>query len=122
MNDVFFPTIRYLFDSNLFDKKTESHFPHFEVKENDVEFEIIAATPGLKKENLSVEIKDGALKIESVYKKDESKKYTFTKLFQVDEKIVDCSRTRSFYENGELKILLPKKKEERKDYLKINIE
>ena len=104
----------------------QGNYPKVNVKETDSQFEIIAATPGLTKDELSVELVNGILQIKGESKQDEVskgdrfiyrelKKSSFSRAFKLDETKIDTSSIKSSYENGELRVLLPKLKEKIKD-------
>jgi len=110
-------------------------YPKVNVKENEKGFEIIAATPGLTKEDLSIDYKEGILSIKGESKQDdldkddkflcrELKKSSFIRSFQLDESTLDIEKIKSIYENGELRVTIPKKKEviERRKSRKIKID
>lgn len=110
-------------------------YPKVNLKENDNEFEIVAATPGMTKEDLNIEYKDGMLSIKGSSKQDnlekgekyicrELKKSSFIRSFQVDDESVNIDKIKSSYENGELRITIPKKEKviEKKKLRQIKIE
>jgi len=110
------------------------NYPKINILEKKDSFEIVAATPGLTKENLNIIYKEGILSIkgesnqEELSKEDkylcrELKKSNFFRSFRLDEKLVDTNSIKSSYANGELRVLIPKKeKEENKEILKISID
>ena len=96
--------------------------PAVNILETDNEFKIEVAAPGLKKEDIKVELEDGLLTISSETKqekeeKDKEGKYTrrefsyssFKRSFSVDEDSVDADNIAATYENGVLNIQVPKK-------------
>lgn len=95
--------------------------PAVNVKENDDQFELELAAPGLAKDDFKIEINDGILTISAEHKEKEEKKeegYTrkefsfrsFTRRFTLPEDTNDKDITAN-YENGILSIALPKKEE-----------
>lgn len=97
--------------------------PAVNILENEKEFKIEVAAPGLKKEDINVEIEDGLLTISSEMKQEKEEKnkegnYTrrefsyssFKRSFSVDEDSVDTDNIEAKYENGVLNIHVPKKK------------
>lgn len=107
--------------------------PKVNVLEKKDYFEIIAATPGVKKEDLKVKYLDGFLSIMGSYIEGDSeehakyickelKRSNFERSFRIDSKKVDVTKIKSSYDLGELKILVPKiKKEEKKENIDIDI-
>lgn len=80
------------------------------------------AAPGLKKEDIKVELNDNVLTISSETKqekeeKDKEGRYTrrefsfssFKRSFTVDEETIDTEKIQAGYENGILNIHVPKK-------------
>lgn len=109
-------------------------YPKINVLEKKDHFEVIAATPGLSKEDLSISYKDGVLSIRGESKQDdlsenvkylcrELKKSNFFRSFRLDEKIIDIEKISSSYTNGELRVCIPKKEKEKEKEkaFKINI-
>jgi len=95
-------------------------------------FEIVALTPGLSKEDLSISLKDGVLTIKGEHKTEDLKKEdryiyneltrnSFSRSFKLDTKTIDGDKITSTYVNGELKITIPKKEKEEEKTYKINI-
>lgn len=96
--------------------------PAVNIRETDTDFRIEVAAPGLKKEDISVELENGVLTIaaETKSEKEESDKqgrYTrkefsyssFKRSFSVNEDSVDAEKIEGKYENGVLNLVLPKK-------------
>jgi len=103
------------------------------LKEKEKEFELTAVTPGINKENLSVEYKNGLLTIKGETKcsdKKDTDKYiyreikcsNFNRSFRVDEDSVDIENIKSTYVDGVLKIIIPKKNPEKRKGRTILIE
>lgn len=97
-------------------------YPKVNVIEKEKEFEIVAAVPGLKKEDLEVHLKDGMLTIKGKSNQDkkketdkyicrEIKKSSFARSFRIDVEELDIDNITSSYDLGELRILVPKKEE-----------
>ena len=95
-----------------------------DVHEHDDHYEIVIDLPGFKKENISVELKDGYLGIsahtqneteekdaEGAFVRKERFQGTCSRRFYVGEDIKNEDITASF-ENGVLSIKVPKKQEE----------
>jgi len=96
--------------------------PAVNVKENEKEFTLEVAAPGLQKENFKVELNESVLSIsaETQTEKtegDETSKFTrkefsynsFKRNFTLDEETVDAENIVAKYENGILNISIPKK-------------
>ena len=102
--------------------------PLVNILENENEYVIEMAIPGINKEDLSIEVKDKNLHISNIEKENVEKKegktlfqeydYTqFEKIFSLS-KDIDVEKLNAEYTNGILEITLPKKEEVS---LKINI-
>jgi HSP20 family protein len=97
--------------------------PSVNIKENDSQYEIELAAPGLKKEDFKVEVDNNVLTISAEHdeeKKQEEKGYTrreynynsFSRSFQLPP-TVNSENCGARYDNGILIIQLPKKEEAR---------
>lgn len=120
---------RFFFDDffgkDIFDvnpKNVIKTSPAVNVKENDKEYLLEVAAPGLQKENFVIEVNDGLLSISAETKtekteSDENSKFTrkefsfssFKRTFSLDEESVDAENIVAKYENGILNISIPKK-------------
>lgn len=116
-----------LFEGNLFDwNRTNfagenSTLPAVNILENENEFVIQVAAPGMKKEDFKVKFDNGTLTISSeVEHKEEEKQQvlrrefnyrSFQRTFNVSEKVIDSSKIGAKYENGILYVTLPKREE-----------
>ena len=96
--------------------------PSINVKENETEYQIEVAAPGLKKENFSIEIENGILTISYDNKEENEEKakdYTrcefsyssFQRSFSVPKDKVDDSKIEASYNDGILNITLHKREE-----------
>ncbi len=94
--------------------------PAVNVLEDEDNFEIEVAAPGMAKENFNIEFNNGKLTIKAeVEKKEEAKNYvkrefnytSFTRVFTVSKHKVDDTKIAASYENGVLKVTLPKREE-----------
>lgn len=96
--------------------------PSVNIKETDTSFELELAAPGLEKKNFKLELKEDKLTISSVYEntseeKNDSDSYSrrefnyhaFSRSFVLPEKLVDKDTITASYENGILKVNVPKK-------------
>ncbi|MDI9257379.1 MULTISPECIES: Hsp20/alpha crystallin family protein [Flavobacterium] len=100
-----------------------TNVPAVNIKETDVDFSLELAVPGKSKEDFSIEIDHNVLTISSETKteneqKDEKGRYTrrefsyasFRRAFTLPES-VNTENINATYENGVLKINLPKREE-----------
>jgi HSP20 family protein len=106
--------------------------PLVNIKDTNDEYQIEVAAPGFNKENFSVKVEDNILTISATHneeKQTENEKYTrkefhyqsFTRSFTLPKK-TDSSKITASYENGILKISLPKPEDEKqKGALEIKI-
>lgn len=98
--------------------------PAANVKENENEFIIDLAVPGMSKEDFNINIENGALCVSSEKEQeseDKGEDYTrkefsyssFTRSFRLPES-VNQEKIKAKYENGVLALTLPKKEEAKK--------
>lgn len=117
------------FDGELMDwnrsnySSTNSSLPAVNVKENENEFLIDVAAPGLSKEDFKVDYDNGRLTISSEKKNEVEEKdgekisrrefsyQSFQRSFTVSENVVDAEKIAANYENGILHLTLPKREE-----------
>ncbi len=117
------------FDGDLMDwnssnySGTDSTLPAVNVKENENEFLIDVAAPGLTKEDFTVNYDNGRLTISSEKKNEKEEKegekvtrrefryQSFQRSFTVAGNVVDAEKIEAHYENGILHINLPKREE-----------
>lgn len=108
-------------------------YPKINVIEKKDSFLIVAATPGLLKEELSITFKDSILSIKGESKQEELskdskflcrelKKSNFFRSFRLDKNQINTESISSTYDNGELRVTIPKKIKEEEEPLKIQIE
>ena len=102
---------------------TDTTLPAVNVKENDNEFQIDVAAPGLKKQDFNVSYDNGRLTISSEKKNEKEEKkgekvtrrefsyQSFQRSFTVAENVVDATKIKANYEEGILHITLPKREE-----------
>ncbi len=121
----FFPTVSRVFDDFFNDEAVGNsrHLPAVNIKENDKNYELELAVPGLEKSDINLEVKDNVLSISS--KKEERKetveegRYTrrefsfrsFKRLFTLP-KSVDKDNIKADYKDGVLNVEIPKGKAE----------
>ena len=101
---------------------TNTTLPAVNVRENDDEFMIDVAAPGMKKEQFKLDYENGRLTISSEKKedkKDKKENYTrrefhymsFQRSFTIPENLVEGDKIKATYNEGILHISLPKKEE-----------
>ena len=107
-------------------------FPPVNIVEKADSYQLEVAVPGLEKADFNIKL-DGNLLTISAAKKEETKSETdkivrkefsskaFKRSFTLDEKI-DSASIEAKYENGILKLLLPKKEESKAVTKEINIQ
>ncbi|WP_066630478.1 Hsp20/alpha crystallin family protein [Labilibacter marinus] len=125
-----FPSVfdRFL-DNDLMDwnssnySSTQTTVPAVNVNENDDEFHIEVAAPGMEKKDFNVSYENGMLTISSEHKNEkEDKKWgkvsrkefsyqSFRRSFSVAENTVNTDKISANYKNGILHISLPKREE-----------
>lgn len=116
--DDFFGKDVFDFNPNHLVKST----PSVNVKENEKEFSLEVAAPGLQKEDFKVELNENILSISAEKKTEinetnEQTKFTrkefsyasFKRSFTLDEESVDAENIVAKYENGILHVVIPKK-------------
>ena len=100
---------------------TQSLVPPVNIRETDTSFEVELSAPARRKEDFNIEVDNDLLTISSEYKNEntqEDGKYTrkefthssFRRSFALPETVKDDD-IKASYENGVLKISLPKKEE-----------
>ena len=126
------PTVSRFFDDDwnlLFDwsnrnfSNTATTVPSVNVRENDDEYLVEMAVPGMKKEDFQIEVNNNVLNIRSEVKNEQEKKegetYTrrefsyqsFYRSFNLNHQEVDESKIKATYKDGILSVVLPKKEE-----------
>ncbi len=114
LNDMF-PTIHREFGNDFF---LQGSYPKCNVVNFDDRVEIEAAIPGLKKDDVIVEVTDGILTIkaesnqrieveDSQYVRREVKRSAFARSFRLDENLDETGIT-AIHENGILSLSIPK--------------
>jgi HSP20 family protein len=124
LND--FPVAARSFGQELF------AFPQTNIHETPEAYHLELSAPGRSKEDFKIQVEQGLLTI-SFEKKEETAKTdeyktirrefeykSFKRSFSVDDKI-DVDGIQAKYENGVLKLLLPKKEESKPSTKQINI-
>ena len=99
--------------------------PAVNVMENDNEYLIEVAAPGLKKNDFTINYENGRLSISSERKEEKEEKkrgkvtrcefsyQSFQRSFSVPENIVNAEKISAKYEEGILQVTLPKREEVR---------
>ena len=102
---------------------TNSTMPAVNVKENDNEYSIEVAAPGLSKKDFKVNYENGRLTISSEKKDEREEKdgdritrrefsyRSFQRSFTVPEEVVDAEKIDAKYTDGILYLTLPKREE-----------
>ena len=128
----YYPTFTHLFDDFFNGNSTnQNSLLRTDIKEKDGMYELDMEVPGIKKEDIQIELSQGYLKISATRKEesDESGKYVRKERF-----IGTCSRSfyvgdgykqediKASFDNGQLKVTLPTeatKIEETKQFISI---
>ncbi|MFW5820399.1 MAG: Hsp20/alpha crystallin family protein [Bacteroidota bacterium] len=133
LSDSMFPSfpsfIDRFFEGDLMDWNnrnfagTNSTLPAVNVKENDNEFQIEVAAPGMKKEDFKLNFDNGRLTISSERTDEKQEKdgdkvtrrefsyQSFQRSFNVPEEMVNADKISAKYKDGILHISLPKTEE-----------
>lgn len=127
------PTVPRFFDDfftrTLFDWDTQNHsstntsIPAVNIKETSDHFHVEMAAPGMNKKDFKIELKDEMLVISSEKKlrkelgegerctRQEFSYESFQRAFQLPKQLVNWEEIKAVYENGILKIQIPKREE-----------
>lgn len=120
-NTPWLPTSFDDFFHNDWVLNTTSSVPAVNVQELEKSFQLELATPGLKKEDLSIELDNDVLSIASSSAQDKERKegtftqrefgyHSFRRSFSIPE-TVDVQKIKATYADGILTLNLPKRKE-----------
>ena len=109
----------------FFHKTKRSGFntmPSVNIKESEKSFDLELAAPGLDKKNFKLDLNEDKLTISSVHETSTEEKndsesfsrrefnyHSFSRSFVLPEKVIDKEAISASYENGILKVTLPKK-------------
>lgn len=109
----------------FFHKTKRSGFntmPSVNIKESEKSFDLELAAPGLDKKNFKLDLNEDKLTISSVHETSTEEKndsesfsrrefnyHSFSRSFVLPEKVIDKDAISASYENGILKVTLPKK-------------
>ncbi len=122
-----------LFDGFFRGSRVERGFyPAVDVYETDNEVVIEVETPGLRKEDVKITVEDNVLRIhgeKKIEREQKDRNYyvversygTFERAFRLPD-YVDTEKIKAKFENGVLTITLPKKEEEKKKVIDVEIE
>jgi HSP20 family protein len=102
---------------------TNTTIPAVNIRENNENFEVEVAAPGMTKNDFKVELDGNLLTISSEKKEQkeekEGEKYSrrefsyqsFQRSFQLQKDVVDANKIEAKYENGVLHLIIPKKED-----------
>lgn len=101
---------------------TNTTLPAVNIKESKDDFLVSMAIPGMSKKDFKIDLNNNVLTISSEKKeekKDEEVNFTrqeysyqsFSRSFTLPKDVVNDEKISAKYENGELKVLIPKKEE-----------
>lgn len=118
-------------DFGLVGRNVAQNIPAVNIQENEKEYHLELAVPGLKKEDIKVQFDNGLLSIfaeqkheeeanESNYTRREFSYQSFKRSFRLPE-IINEDAIDAKYEDGVLKVLIPKKEEAQPKRREINI-
>ena len=132
INRMFDDTFRSLTVSDSENMETGNWTPTVDVVENNDNFLVKADIPGVKKNDLKVDVKDGTLTIKGEKKQEEKvekdnyirveRSYgNFVRNFTLPAN-VDASKINAKFTDGVLEITIPKKEEAKPKEIKINVQ
>ena len=102
---------------------TNTTLPAVNIRETAEQFEVEMAAPGMNKEDFKIELEGNELRITSEKEQEnemnEGERYTrrefsyqsFQRSFTLPKEVVDVEQINAKYENGVLRLLIPKKEE-----------
>ena len=113
---------RDLFDWSNVNTGYGSSLPAVNIKEDENNFEVEVAVPGMKKDDFKIELENNVLMVSSEkeentetddnnYKRREFRYSSFRRSFSLPENIVDGEKVGAKYTDGVLHITLPKREE-----------
>ncbi|MEJ7739165.1 MAG: Hsp20/alpha crystallin family protein [Chitinophagaceae bacterium] len=120
-NDVFDKDVYNWNNLNFSD--TGTTVPAVNIKETTENFEVEMASPGMTKDDFNIELDGNLLTITSEKKSEhqekDNEKYSrkefsyqsFQRTFQLPKEVVDADNINAKYENGVLRLLIPKREE-----------
>jgi HSP20 family protein len=126
--ETLFPEMPSIFDDflnmRLFGRDFAAHMPAVNISEEEKQFVIEMSAPGFNKEDIKLEIEDFLLTVkgeqkvennidEKNYSRKEFSYGSFSRSFTLPEN-ANAEKIEAKYENGIMKLLIPKKEEEQK--------
>lgn len=101
---------------------TSTTVPAVNIKETSDAFEVDVAAPGMEKNDFRITLEGSVLTIASekehqdqqqngIYTRSEFSYQSFQRQFELHKQVVDDSKITAQYENGVLRLLIPKKEE-----------
>ncbi|KQS91693.1 Hsp20/alpha crystallin family protein [Chryseobacterium sp. Leaf394] len=122
--DDFFSRELFNWGNNNY-SSTLSTIPSVNIKENDQNFEVDVAAPGMEKQDFQITLEGNLLTISSSKKnqtEENKENYTrrefsyqsFQRTFELAKDVVDEEHIEARYENGVLKLMIPKTEEAKK--------
>jgi HSP20 family protein len=111
--------------SNLNYSDTNTTIPAVNIIEKDDGFEVEMAAPGMEKKDFSIELDNNVLTISSEKKSEKEETaqdkiqrrefsyQSFRRSFTLSKETVDADKINAKYENGILRLIIPKKEEAR---------
>jgi HSP20 family protein len=128
------------FNASLFDRpaadfsNTSTTVPAVNIKETPESFEVEMAAPGMSKEDFLIELDGADLTIRSEkvqpvelkegerYNRQEFSYQSFERTFHLHKQVIDTAKISARYENGVLRLSIPKKEEARQITRRIDIQ
>lgn len=115
----FFNTDLFDWGNDVFNSRLTLNVPSVNIAENDDNYQIEVAAPGLEKKDFKIDVDDHHITISAekeIESKDKKKNYTrreyaynsFSRSFRLPENS-EPGKSSAVYENGVLKITMPKK-------------
>jgi len=137
----FLPSLSRFFSDDFFTRdwglsnfsNTETTLPAVNIRETEDTFEVEMAAPGMTKKDFNIELDGNLLTISSEktdqredgggkYSRREFSYQSFQRTFNLPKEVVDVDKINATYQDGVLRLLIPKKEEAKKQPRKtINI-
>ena len=134
----FFSDVDRFFDNDLFlmpmhlKRQMEGNIPAVNIRDNEKEYVIEVAAPGMKKDDFNIDMEEGQLTISSQredekteerenYRRREYNFSSFSRTLTLPEN-VEADKIKAYYENGILRLNIPKTKEQERPKRKIKID
>ncbi|HEX3035019.1 MAG TPA: Hsp20/alpha crystallin family protein [Thermodesulfobacteriota bacterium] len=130
VNRMFDETLRNLYPTERKEPQAGSWTPAADIYETESGYVVKADFPGVKKEDIQIDVHDGTLtlKAEKKFEKKESKDNylrveraygSFVRSFRLP-KNVDAEKIKAEYKDGVLEVTLPKKEEAKPKKIQVN--